>query len=167
MIARLPVLALLGAALAAGAVLAQGRTCPVDGKPAADTGAPMVQVNRKRLYFDGAKCAAAFRRQPEKYLKKVADCPVLHNPVSKVAPDTRLVVNNTLYYFCCAGCKGGFLKSTQHLKKLEDVVTREVFEATSDSPHVEHQGQHYLFATEDSKAAFEKEPAKYAVLFGK
>jgi YHS domain-containing protein len=145
----------------------QGKSgCPVDKKPTAGSKS-VVQVNRKRTLLCSPKCAAAFRKQPEKYLDKVGDCPVLHNPVAKVAADGRLVVNNQLYYFCCAGCKEGFLQSPAHLKKLEDVVTQEVFTVGDSSPRVDYQGQHYLFATADSKAAFEKNPDKYAVIFGK
>jgi YHS domain-containing protein len=125
----------------------------------------VVQVNRKRLTLCSIGCAKTFRKQPEKYLEKVADCPVLHNPVAKIEPAGRLVLNNGLFYFCCAGCKDGFLQSAQHLKKLEDVVTREVFTASDLSPRAEFKGQHYLFATEANKATFEKSPDQYAVLF--
>lgn len=140
-------------------------SCVVDRKPLAK-GATEVQVNRKRTALCSAKCAAAFRKTPEKYLEKVSDCPVLHNPVAKISSEGRLVLNNGLYYFCCAGCKDGFLQSPQHLKKLEDVVTQEVFTVGDSSPRVEYQGQHYLFATEASKATFEKSPEKYAARFG-
>lgn len=140
--------------------------CVVDRKPLTK-GASEVQVNRKRTALCSAKCAAAFRKAPEKYLEKVSDCPVLHNPVAKITGEGRLVVNNGLYYFCCTGCKDGFLQSPQHLKKLEDVVTGEVFTVGDGSPRVEYQGQHYLFATEASKTTFEKTPEKYALLFGK
>jgi len=140
--------------------------CVVDRKPLTK-GASEVQVNRKRTALCSAKCATAFRKAPEKYLEKVSDCPVLHNPVAKISADGRLVLNNQLYYFCCAGCKDGFLQSPQHLKKLEDVVTQEVFPAGESSPRAEHEGQYYLFATAATKATFEKSPEKYVVLYGK
>ncbi|MCC2672240.1 MAG: hypothetical protein K0Q72_4712 [Armatimonadetes bacterium] len=156
-----------GLAGLAGVASAQNRvTCVVDRKPATKGGS-VVQVNRKRLTLCSVGCATAFRKQPEKYLEKVGDCPVLHNPVAKIEPAGRLVLNNGLYYFCCGGCKEGFLQSAQHLKKLEDVVTGEVFTASDLSPRAEFKGQHYLFVTEASKASFEKTPDKFAVLFAK
>lgn len=161
-------LALTLTALATAAPAQSKKGCPVDGKPVADAGkAPMISVNRRRAYFCSAKCEAAFRKQPEKYLEEVAHCPILENPVSKITPKVRVALNNNLYYFCCEGCTGGFLKADQYLKKQTDVVTSEVFEAAASSPHAEYQGHHFLFATQASKDTFLKNPAKYAKLFGK
>jgi len=158
-------LAICLVAAAAPTFAQKAPSCVVDRKPLTKS-ASEVQVNRKRLSLCSAKCEAAFRKTPEKYLEKVGDCPVLHNPVAKIAGEGRLVLNNGLYYFCCAGCKDGFLQSPQHLKKLEDVVTHEVFTVGESSPRLEHEGQHYLFATEASKSTFEKSPEKYVVRFG-
>lgn len=161
------VVVLAAAALVGTAALAQGKTvCPVDKKPIPDvTKAQTLQVNRKQLALCSPKCAETFRKDPEKYLEKVAECPVLGNPVAEITRVRRMVLNNNLYYFCCNGCGGGFLTSPAHLKRLKDPVSGEVFEATSGTPKAEYRGQHYLFATEANKTAFEKAPEKYAVLF--
>jgi YHS domain-containing protein len=140
--------------------------CIVDGK-LPTKGGSVVSVNRKRLTLCSKGCASAFQKAPEKYLKIVAHCPVLENPVPLIKPERRIVLNNSLYYFCCGGCHGGFMQTPDKVKKIKDVVNGEVFEVGSTSPHLEYQGQHYLFVTDETKAQFEKEPAKYAVVFGK
>ncbi len=161
--------ALLVVGLAATTAGAQSkRACPVSGKAVTDISkAPMIQINRKRTYFCCEKCVTAFRQKPEKYLKEVANCPILENPVAKIGAANRVVLNNNLYYLCCEGCTSGFLKAPDHLKKQPDVVTGELFLAGSESPHMEYKGQHYLFATAQTKATFEKNPAKYVKLYGK
>ena len=157
----------LAAALMALPSMAQkADLCIVDGKQQTKGGS-VVSVNRKRLALCSRGCLAKFQKTPEKYLKTVAHCPVLENPVAMIKPERRIVLNNNLYYFCCDGCHGGFLQTPDKIKKIKDVVNGEIFEAGSTSPHVEHQGQHYLFVTDETKATFEKEPGKYVVGFGR
>jgi YHS domain-containing protein len=158
--------ALLMGVLATPGSTQKSDVCVVDGKLPTKGGA-VVSVNRKRMTLCGRGCLAAFQKTPEKYLKIVAHCPVLENPVAMIKPERRIVLNNNLYYFCCGGCHGGFMQTPDKIKKIKDVVSGEIFEAGSTSPHLEYQGQQYLFATDDTKAQFEKMPAKYAVMYGK
>ncbi len=142
--------------------------CPVSGKPmTVGEKTPRVRVNGQPLYFCSDKCPAAFAKTPEKFVKSPPACRVVGSPALLDA-GMRLVVNHDLFYFCCPGCPEELLKDVeQHVGKTRDVVTGKEFAATANSPHLEHQGQHYYFASEESKAAFVKEPGKYAVVYGK
>ena len=51
------------------------------------------------------------------------------------------------------------------MKELKDPVSGKTFAAAADSPRAEVNGQVYLFADAESKAAFEKDAAKYAIAY--
>jgi YHS domain-containing protein len=78
-----------------------------------------------------------------------------------------VVLNNGLWYLCCPNCVDSAPKDPALLKSLTDVVSGKPFKATDASPRSEHQGQHYVFESAETRAAFDKEPGKYAVIFGK
>ena len=159
--------------LAAAAVLALSVTAgaddigkkvvdPVSGKQitvAKET--PSVVVNSTALYFTDAKNREAFLKAPETFLKTPVECPV-RGIKSRAHKQTRLVVNDQILYFCCAGCDMGFKKEPNNfVSKLIDPVSGKEFNLVADSPKVEQTGAVYFFETEANKAAFEKEPAKY------
>ena len=168
---RVTVLIAIAGVVACAGAFGQGKTvCPVDRKAVANPAkATRVVINGRRNYFCGPKCVAAFRKNPEKYVTPAiaGDCPILGTPVADIIPDHRRVVNNNLYYLCCEGCANSIATSFTHLKRQPDPVTGEVFEVNSNSPRLDYQGQHYFFALDDNKKAFEKNPGKYAVVFGK
>jgi YHS domain-containing protein len=122
---------------------------------------PFVVVNQTRYYFTDAKNREAFLKAPETFLKAPVECPV-RGIKGKASKTNRLVVNDQIVYFCCAGCNMGFKKEPNNfLSKLNDPVSGKEFNLVADSPKVEAEGSVYFFETEENKAAFEKEPAKY------
>lgn len=124
---------------------------------------PSVVVNANRLYFADAKSREAFLKTPENYLSKTKlECPVKGFP-SRANKSNRTVVNDQIIYFCCAGCPQGFAKEPNNfLDKVQDPVSGKEMNVTAESPKATYKGSTYFFETAENKAAFEKEPAKYA-----
>ncbi len=161
---RWAAVAALGMAVAAGADdIGKKVTDPVANKQvtvAKDT--PFVVVNMERIYFADAKSREAFLKAPETYLKTPLECPV-RGVKGKANKTTRLVVNDQIVYFCCAGCSMGFKNEPNNfLDKVVDPVSGKEMNLTAGAPKAEYKGGLYFFESEDNKAAFEKEPAKYA-----
>lgn len=138
-------------------------TDPVSNKPitvAKET--PFVLVNMNPIYFTDAKSREAFLKAPETYLKTPLECPV-RGVKGRASKANRVVVNDQIIYFCCANCPGGFAKEpNNYVSKLNDPVSGKEFNLVADSPKAEYKGGVYYFETAENKAAFEKEPAKYA-----
>jgi hypothetical protein len=65
---------------------------------------PFVLVNGAKEGFHCPKCPPRFAADPEKYLTQAGNCPV-GGHAAKVSRATRIVVNNALYYACCADCR--------------------------------------------------------------
>jgi YHS domain-containing protein len=166
-------LAVVGALLVASPFVAraespQKATCPVSGKEfEVGEKTPRSSVQGKPVYFCCENCPRAFTKKPEQFVKTIGDCPVLGQPVTAPDPTHRLVINNGLWYTCCPGCIDMLNSSAAALKELTDVVSGKKFKVTEDSPKSDYQGQAYYFAAAESRAAFEKDPGKYAVVFGK
>ena len=102
-------------------------------------------------------------------------CSVLRNTIEKVTKDTQFSdYKGVRYYYCCDGCKPQFDKDqTKFLKdarnkgnvngvSLFDPVTDIRIEPQKAVAHSDYSGVRYLFAKEDDKATFDKEPKKYA-----
>jgi YHS domain-containing protein len=141
-------------------------TDPVSNKTvtvAKDT--PSVIVNANAVYFADANSRAAFLKSPETYLtraKTKLECPVKGFP-SRANKANRVVVNDQIVYFCCAGCPQEFDKEPNNfLEKVKDPVSGNEFSVSAESPKATYKGNIYFFENADSKAAFEKEPAKFA-----
>jgi len=133
-----------------------GKTIPVTERTR------RILVNGKPVYFESAESEARFIKEPEKYLKEPLPCPVLGS-TAPPSRDARLVVNDSLWYFCCGDCTGTALgQPGQYFKKLRDPVTGKEFTVTPDSPHLLHRGSRYYFATEESRDRFAADPGKYA-----
>jgi len=160
--------ALCGLTLAAAHAAPQKAKCVVSGKEI-EVGdkTPRVAIQGKLHYFCCENCPKAFAKTPEKFVKDGGNCPILGSKNDTIDVKNRVVVNNGLWYVCCAGCSDGVTTSTVVLKGLRDVVTGKQFDGKASSPKSTFQGQHYLFESAESKAAFDKEPAKYAVAYGK
>lgn len=124
-------------------------------------------VQGKPVYFCCDKCPTAFAKNPEKFVKNVGDCPVLGTPVSEPKAVERVVINNGVWYLCCAGCTDQLGKTPAVVKQLEDVVSHKMFKVTETSPRSDYKEQVYLFENAETKATFEKDPAKYAVVFAR
>ena len=139
------------------------KTDPVSLKPvtvAKET--PSVIVNGAPLYFADAKSREAFLKAPETYLKTPLDCPVkgLKGRANKA---NRVVVNDQILYFCCAGCPQEYAKEPgSFTAKLRDPVSGKEMSASADSPKSIYKGGTYYFESEETKAQFDKEPVKFA-----
>ena len=121
---------------------------------------PTVIVNGSHLYFTDAKNRETFLKGPETYLTKVS-CPVKGFP-GRPNKANRILVNDQIVYFCCANCPEAFKKEPGNfLGKVLDPVSGKEFSIAADSPKVEQGTAVYYFESDESKAAFEKEPAKY------
>ncbi len=163
-------LALAAALLALSAPLfaADKAKCAVKGEAVTVTAqTPRVYVQGKPLYFCCATCSKAFVKSPEQYVKTLGACPVLSADITAAKAEERVVINNALWYVCCTSCVDGVKANTVVLKDLEDVVTKKKFRGSPSSLHSDYRGQVYFFENAQSKAAFDKEPARYAVIFGR
>jgi YHS domain-containing protein len=162
-------LPLAAAILAVVPVSAQGQKakCAVSGKEIEITDkTPRIDVQGKAQYFCCENCPKAFAKTPEKFVKKVGNCPVQGAAVTSAKAEDRKVINNSLWYVCCAGCKDAVASNTVVLKELRDVVSGKTFKPAAGAPRSTYKDQVYIFETKDTQAAFDKEPAKYAIVFG-
>jgi len=73
----------------------------------------------KRVYFCCSGCVETFKKEPEKYMKKMEDagiqletvpCPVSGKPSN---PEVFTEYNGEKVYFCCEGCKEEFEKNPE------------------------------------------------------
>jgi YHS domain-containing protein len=153
----------------AGRAVADKATCPVKGVEFQTTDATKsVMVNGQKVSFCCGGCPKAFAASPEKYVSDAGMCPINKSGKAKVAPASRLAVNNNLYYFCCGNCPKAFAANlAKSGAKLVDPVTKKEFTVTAESPRIDKEGQIYVFAGPESKAAFEADTAKYMVTYGK
>lgn len=144
-------------------------TCPVTQQKFTDSAAHKgYVVDGKRVAFCCNDCPALFAADPEKYVTAdmLGKCPVMHGPNHKSAT-TRVVLNNQVNYFCCAGCDTKFSAApAKYVTSLTDVVSGKSFKVAENSPRSDYKGQVYLFASDDNKSTFDKDPGKYAVVFG-
>jgi len=141
--------------------------CPVAGKEfVISEKTPSVMVNGQKLTFCCTNCPKAFAANPEKFVKSAGNCPVNTNGPAQVTAENRTVVNNDLFYVCCAGCATPLQTNPANFaKKLVDPVTGKEFAPKASSPRASAAGRLFFFATPESKAAFEKESAKYIYLY--
>jgi YHS domain-containing protein len=125
---------------------------------------PTVIVNGNHLYFADAKNRDTFLKAPETYVTKTKlECPVKGFPIRGASKTNRVVVNDQIVYFCCGNCPSAFAKEPNNfLDKVSDPVSGKEFALTADAPKSTYKNGIYFFENADNKAAFEKEPAKYA-----
>lgn len=167
-IAVLAVAALGLCTLSAWSAAPEKAKCPVSGKEfEVSEKTPKRYVQGSARYFCCDNCPKAFTKSPEKYLSDVGNCPVLGTAVTSINPSDRVIVNNGIWYTCCPGCVDTLKSDSSAFKELEDVVSGKKFKVTGEDPAAEFRGQRYYFQNAANKAAFEKEPSKYAVVYGK
>lgn len=142
-------------------------TCPVDQKflrPAPD--APTLRVHDTAWQFCSPACREKFLAWPEKYVRDVVYCPVQPSFKAWIQRPRRAEVNNGLYYLCCDPCVGWIKdKPWLYFRELPDPVTGKSFAPSETSPRTTYQGQVYLFESAETRGAFDKEPARYAIIF--
>ena len=100
--------------------------CPVmGGKINKDV---YVDYQGQRIYFCCSTCKEAFLKEPEKYMKKIADDKILLESVQEKCPVMGGKINKDIYtdykgrrvYFCCKSCKATFSKDPEkYLKNLK------------------------------------------------
>ena len=87
-----------------------------------------VDYQGQRVYFCCPSCKDTFLKDPEKYMKKIADENILLESVQKKCPVMGGDIDKKVYtdykgrrvYFCCESCKEKFLKDPEkYLKKME------------------------------------------------
>src|SRR5262245_6785866 len=95
---------------------------------------------------------------------KPVTCPVMKGKVDDPAHAPKLMVNNVPVYFCCGGCDAKLKQDpAKYLTAdVKDPVTGKPFKVTAKTPKVEQGGGLFLFATDQTKATFLKNPAKYS-----
>jgi YHS domain-containing protein len=144
--------------------------CPVDYKSFAPTAqSAFILMNGEPKYLCSTGCKDRLVVWPEKYLKtETVKCTVQPNFNSHIDLPRRVEVNNGLYYLCCAPCVGWMQeKPWLYLKEIKDPVSGKPFTVAETSPRSNVKGQVYLFESAETKATFDKEPAKYVIPFRK
>lgn len=99
-------------------------------------------------------------------------CPVMGSAIAKDSPVVEH--NGTRFQFCCAGCDANFSKSPEEFLKTQrkagntvglflfDPVSRMRLDLAKAKATVDHQAVRYPFESPANKAAFLKDPARYA-----
>lgn len=109
---------------------------------------------------------AAFVQGPEQYLKDLGismACVVEQEVPAILDADHRVFLNYESYYFSSGDARQQFLGAPHtYAGRITDVVTRERFVATAESPRREHDGRLFLFSTTATAARFDEAPDDYA-----
>ena len=69
------------------------------------------------------------------------------------------------YYLCCPMCVGTFDSAPERYSKAHDPVSGQVVDKAT-APVLGYGGRAYFFASEESRAAFQKDPDRYANTVG-
>ncbi len=115
-----------GTAFAEDIELKSQTLCPVmGGKINKDI---YLDYQSQRIYFCCPSCKEPFLKDPEKYMKKIADdkvllesvqekCPVMGGKINK---DVHIDYKGRRVYFCCKSCVQSFSKDPEkYIKKLD------------------------------------------------
>jgi len=70
------------------------------------------------------------------------------------------VYNGKIYYLCCPMCKKMFEKDPEKYSKARDPVSGELVDKAT-APVLAYKGQAYFFASENNRAEFSRDPARY------
>jgi YHS domain-containing protein len=112
--------------------------CPVTGQKLGSMGDPVVkEYEGREVKFCCAGCVGTFEADQAKYWKEIDKeivtvqeehyptdtCVVLDEKLGSMGDPVKLVHNNRLVQFCCAGCVGTFKDDPDaYLKKLDKAV---------------------------------------------
>jgi YHS domain-containing protein len=158
-------------------------TCPVSNKPAIESSV----IERKdgtKIYFCCENCPKAFKADPKKFRMQVnrqlletgqlvqVACPITGKPENE---EVSVEMGEAKVGLCCKNClaKVNDASDEEKLKLvfgpagMKKGFTRQVSCPVSDQPinpeeFTEYEGRKVYFCCEKCKAAFEKEPEKYA-----
>ena len=110
-----------------------------------------VDYQGQRIYFCCKGCPEMFKKDPEKYMKKIADSKVLLESVQMTCPVMGGKVNKKLHvdhegrrvHFCCKGCGAVFEKDPEkYLKKLDEQTQSAAKKDTSQVHEMEKGTSH-------------------------
>ena len=154
--------------------------CPVSGQPV--DAAQTVSFEGETVGFCCPKCKAAFEKEPAKFAEKLGlektagpvndKCPVSDQPVD--AAQT-VAYEGATVAFCCGKCKAAFEKEPAKfaaklgLGKTAGPVNEKCpvsGQPVDAAQTVAYEGKTVAFCCGKCKAAFEKEPAKFAGKIG-
>src|SRR5919199_2265257 len=87
-------------------------------------------------------------------------CPVMKSPVKDRAKAPHVMVNNLPVYLCCSNCPGMLKKEPEKYLKspVKDPVSGKPFKLTAKTPRLERDGALFLFSSQQTRAAFLKDP---------
>lgn len=109
----------------------------------------------------------AFVEGPDGYLKArgiTLASAVDPSQVAVIDTEHRVILNYEVFYFASGELKQKFLADPiAYSGQLTDPVTLRRFQPTATSPRRDYSGRIYLFPAEESAAAFDAEPYRYAV----
>jgi YHS domain-containing protein len=144
-----------------------------------------VDYKGRRIYFCCKACPAVFKKDPEKYLRKMkeqgvtpekirrpqTECPVLGGKVDKkIYTDYR----GKRIYFCCSGCIAEFKKSPdKYMKQMADqgIAAEPIPHPQTTCPimggkinkevYTDYKGKRIYFCCKGCPETFKKNPAGY------
>ena len=129
-----------------------------------------VYLNWRPIGFCSATCAAAFTKNPEKYLKEQKmDIRCVVNAGRNARPDAtrRTYVNHEVFLLSTKDALAIFRKNTlKYCGWLTDPVSGVRFRPTAGSPRMVHNGRPYYFSTHSTRMQFEAMPDSFAVRKG-
>ena len=115
-----------GAGIALGEELKPQTQCPVMGGSIDKD--VYLDYQGQRIYFCCESCKGEFRKDPEKYMKKISDDKILLESVQKKCPVMGGDIDKNIYtdykgrrvYFCCESCKKSFIEDPEkYLDRIE------------------------------------------------
>jgi YHS domain-containing protein len=107
---------------------------------------------------------------PEPYLERMEarfQDPVVPARPARVAARLRYHVNWEIFYFADRASLDEFRRHVpRYCGTITDPVSGVRFRPTGASPVVRHAGRPYYFTSEETRAAFQKAPVRYAIRKG-
>lgn len=106
-------------AKAASGELKPQTLCPVTNEPVSRK--VFVDFQGQRIYFCNDGCAAAFLKDPEKYMQVIADSGILLESIQTTCPVMGSAIDKSIFrdykgrrvYFCCSMCPPEFDKDPE------------------------------------------------------
>lgn len=110
-----------------------------------------------------AAVSAASAQPGRPHAAAPSTCPVMKGAIKDPAKAPRVVVNNVPVFFCCADCPARFKADpAKYLTTpVKDPVNGKAFKVAGTSPKEERGGALFIFSSPQTKAEFDKNPAKY------
>ena len=152
-------------------------TCPVMGDKIDRNF--YTEYQGQRIYFCCVGCVEKFKKDPDKYMKKLEQAGVQLEKVQTTCPVMGGKIDKKMYtdyqgqriYFCCTGCVEQFKKDPEkYMKKIADSkVALESVQKTCPitgkpidrNNFAAYKGRRVYFSSPDCAVVFNKDPEKY------